>query len=191
MGQFNAGKIGEEKLKEYERKTCPTCGSCSGMYTANSMNCLTEALGMGLRGNGTIPAVYSGRIELAKRAGMAVMELVKRDIRPRDIMTEAALADLPGVELPHRLGDRGEAGPSAVDAPRQHGPAADKNGWNIQPRRRHEEAGDVLVAVGDHHQGVEAVGQDHGLGGVGDEVPGDQGVFHPLVAHASSWRRRG
>ena len=86
-GQYTAGKITEEKLYEYECKTCPTCGSCSGMYTANSMNCLTEALGMGLRGNGTIPAVYSARIELAKHAGMAVMEMLKRDIRPRDIMT--------------------------------------------------------------------------------------------------------
>ena len=75
VGEFNAGKIDEAKLREYECKTCPTCGSCSGMYTANSMNCLTEALGMGLRGNGTIPAVYSARIELAKHAGMAVMEL--------------------------------------------------------------------------------------------------------------------
>lgn len=87
VGQFNAGKIDEEKLYEFECKTCPTCGSCSGMYTANSMNCLTEVLGMGLRGNGTIPAVYSARIELAKHAGMAVMDMLKRDIRPRDIMT--------------------------------------------------------------------------------------------------------
>ena len=76
VGQYNAGKITEEKLHEYECKTCPSCGSCSGMYTANSMNCLTEAIGMGLRGNGTIPAVYSSRIELAKHAGMKVMELV-------------------------------------------------------------------------------------------------------------------
>ena len=81
----------EEQLTEFERKVCPTCGSCSGMYTANSMNCLTEVLGMGLKGNGTIPAVYSARIELAKHAGMQVMELVKKNIRPRDIMTEAAL----------------------------------------------------------------------------------------------------
>ena len=87
VGQFNAGKITEEELKEYECKTCPSCGSCSGMYTANSMNCLTEALGMGLKGNGTIPAPYSSRIELAKHAGMAVMELLKKNIRPRDIMT--------------------------------------------------------------------------------------------------------
>ena len=87
VGQFNAGKIDEEKLYEFECKTCPTCGSCSGMYTANSMNCLTEVLGMGLRGNGTIPAVYSARIELANHAGMAVMDMLKRDIRPRDIMT--------------------------------------------------------------------------------------------------------
>ena len=91
VGAYNAGKLSDEKLKEYECKTCPTCGSCSGMYTANSMNCLTEALGMGLRGNGTIPAVYSARIELAKHAGMAVMELVRKNIRPRDIMTKEAL----------------------------------------------------------------------------------------------------
>ena len=90
VGQFNAGKIDEEKRTAYECKGCPPCGSCSGMYTANSMNCLTEALGMGLRGNGTIPAVYSARIELAKHAGMAVMEMLRRDIKPRDIMTEAA-----------------------------------------------------------------------------------------------------
>lgn len=88
VGAFSAGKIGEDKLTEYENKTCPTCGSCSGMYTANSMNCLTEVLGMGLRGNGTIPAVYSRRIELAKHAGMQIMELVRNNIRPLDIMTE-------------------------------------------------------------------------------------------------------
>ncbi|MBQ2736090.1 MAG: dihydroxy-acid dehydratase, partial [Clostridia bacterium] len=81
----------EAKLCEYENKACPTCGSCSGMYTANSMNCLTEVLGMGLRGNGTIPAVYSARIELAKHAGMQVMDLVRKNIRPKDIMTEAAI----------------------------------------------------------------------------------------------------
>lgn len=99
VGQFNAGKITEEKLREYECKTCPTCGSCSGMYTANSMNCLTEALGMGLRGNGTIPAVYSARIELAKHAGMAVMELIKKDIRPRDIMTQEAFYNALTVDM--------------------------------------------------------------------------------------------
>ena len=88
VGQFNAGKITAEKLKEFEEKACPTCGSCSGMYTANSMNCLTEVLGMGLKGNGTIPAVYSERIRLAKHAGMQIMELVKKDIKPRDIMTK-------------------------------------------------------------------------------------------------------
>ena len=99
VGEFNAGSITLEKLAEYERKTCPTCGSCSGMYTANSMNCLTEALGMGLRGNGTIPAVYSARIELAKRAGMAVMELVKKNIRPRDIMTEKAFMNALTVDM--------------------------------------------------------------------------------------------
>ena len=91
VGAYTAGKINEEQLAEYERKVCPSCGSCSGMYTANSMNCLTEVLGMGLRGNGTIPAVYSARIELAKHAGMQVMELIKKDIRPCDIMTAAAL----------------------------------------------------------------------------------------------------
>ncbi len=91
VGAYKAGKIDEEKLEEFECKTCPTCGSCSGMYTANSMNCLTEVLGMGLRGNGTVPAVYSARIELAKHAGMQVMELVEKDIKPRDIMTEAAI----------------------------------------------------------------------------------------------------
>lgn len=90
VGEFNAGKISEEKLSEYEVKTCPTCGSCSGMYTANSMNCLTEVLGMALKGNGTIPAVYSQRIELAKHTGMQIMELIKNDIKPRDIMTEKA-----------------------------------------------------------------------------------------------------
>ncbi|MBE7080053.1 MAG: dihydroxy-acid dehydratase [Clostridiales bacterium] len=91
VGAYTAGKINEEQLTEFERKVCPTCGSCSGMYTANSMNCLTEVLGMGLKGNGTIPAVYSARIELAKHAGMQVMDLVKKNIRPRDIMTAAAI----------------------------------------------------------------------------------------------------
>ncbi len=91
VGAYKAGKIDEAKLCEFEQKTCPTCGSCSGMYTANSMNCLTEVLGMGLCGNGTIPAVYSARIELAKHAGMKVMELIEKNIRPRDIMTEAAI----------------------------------------------------------------------------------------------------
>ena len=99
VGAYNAGKIDDEKLYEYECKTCPTCGSCSGMYTANSMNCLTEALGMGLKGNGTIPAVYSARIELAKKAGMAVMELVRKDIRPRDIMTKEALMNALTVDM--------------------------------------------------------------------------------------------
>ena len=91
VGAYTAGKIDECELCEFEQKVCPTCGSCSGMYTANSMNCLTEVLGMGLAGNGTIPAVYSSRIELAKHAGMQVMELVKKNIKPRDIMTAAAI----------------------------------------------------------------------------------------------------
>ncbi|TGE33128.1 dihydroxy-acid dehydratase [Desulfosporosinus sp. Sb-LF] len=90
VSEFQAGKITQEKLLEFENKACPTCGSCSGMYTANSMNCLTEVLGMGLQGNGTIPAVYSERIQLAKHAGMQIMDLLKRNIRPRDIMTEDA-----------------------------------------------------------------------------------------------------
>lgn len=90
VGAVAADKMSMEELCEFEEKVCPTCGSCSGMYTANSMNCLTEALGMGLRGNGTIPAVYSERIRLAKHAGMQIMELVNKNIRPRDIMTEAA-----------------------------------------------------------------------------------------------------
>lgn len=90
VGSYAAGTMTEEEVTEFEEKVCPTCGSCSGMYTANSMNCLTEVIGMGLPGNGTIPAVYSERIKLAKHAGMAVMELLKKDIRPRDIMTKAA-----------------------------------------------------------------------------------------------------
>ena len=99
VGAHAAGKISDEELKEYEEKTCPTCGSCSGMYTANSMNCLTEALGMGLRGNGTIPAVYSERIRLAKHAGMKVMELLEKDIKPRDIMTEKAFLNAMTVDM--------------------------------------------------------------------------------------------
>ena len=90
VGSYAAGKITEDELTEFENKTCPTCGSCSGMYTANSMNCLTEVLGMGLKGNGTIPAVYSERLILAKKAGMAVMDLYRKNIRPRDIMTAEA-----------------------------------------------------------------------------------------------------
>ena len=91
VGAYTAGKIDDAGLTEFEKKVCPTCGSCSGMYTANSMNCLTEVLGMGLQGNGTIPAVYSARIELAKHAGMQIMDLVKKNIRPKDIMTAAAI----------------------------------------------------------------------------------------------------
>ena len=90
VGSYAAGTMSEEDVREFEEKACPTCGSCSGMYTANSMNCLTEVLGMGLRGNGTIPAVYSERIKLAKHAGMQVMEMYRRNIRPRDIMTKEA-----------------------------------------------------------------------------------------------------
>ena len=99
VGQYNAGKISLDTLEEYEKKTCPTCGSCSGMYTANSMNCLTEVLGMGLKGNGTIPAVYSERIELAKHVGMQIMELVRKDIKPRDIMTEKAFQNALTVDM--------------------------------------------------------------------------------------------
>ena len=99
VGAYAAGKLDEEGLTEYENKTCPTCGSCSGMYTANSMNCLTEVLGMGLKGNGTIPAVYSERIRLAKHAGMQVMEMYRKNIRPRDIMTKEALLNALTVDM--------------------------------------------------------------------------------------------
>ncbi len=99
VGKFNAGNMSAEELDEFECKACPTCGSCSGMYTANSMNCLTEVLGMGLKGNGTIPAVYSARIQLAKHAGMQVMELLKNNIRPRDIMTEKAFMNALTVDM--------------------------------------------------------------------------------------------
>jgi len=99
VGAYNAGKITLEEVEEYENKACPTCGSCSGMYTANSMNCLTEVLGMGLKGNGTIPAVYSERIRLAKHAGMQIMELIKNNIKPRDIMTEDAFLNALAVDM--------------------------------------------------------------------------------------------
>ncbi|MGN0552111.1 MAG: dihydroxy-acid dehydratase [Oscillospiraceae bacterium] len=99
VGAYTAGKITEDEFEEYENKACPTCGSCSGMYTANSMNCLTEALGMGLKGNGTIPAVYSERIRLAKKAGMQVMELYRKNIRPLDIMTEKAFINAVTVDM--------------------------------------------------------------------------------------------
>ena len=99
VGSYAAGTMTEEEVKEYEEKVCPTCGSCSGMYTANSMNCLTEALGMGLGGNGTIPAVYSERIKLAKHAGMAVMDMYNKNIRPRDIMTKEAILNALTVDM--------------------------------------------------------------------------------------------
>lgn len=99
VGAYAAGKMTEEEVTEYENKVCPTCGSCSGMYTANSMNCLTEAIGMGLQGNGTIPAVYSERLKLAKHAGMKVMELLEKNIRPRDIMTEKAFHNALTVDM--------------------------------------------------------------------------------------------
>ena len=99
VGSYAAGTMTEDDVREYEEKVCPTCGSCSGMYTANSMNCLTEVLGMGLKGNGTIPAVYSERLRLAKRAGMQVMELLKQDIRPRDIMTKEAFLNALTVDM--------------------------------------------------------------------------------------------
>ncbi|ARP50379.1 MULTISPECIES: dihydroxy-acid dehydratase [Caproicibacterium] len=99
VGEYAAGRISKEVLDEYEANTCPTCGSCSGMYTANSMNCLTEALGMGLQGNGTIPAVYSARLQLAKHAGMQIMELLKQNIRSRDIMTMDAFENALTVDM--------------------------------------------------------------------------------------------
>ena len=114
VGSVAAGTMTMDELAEFEEKVCPTCGSCSGMYTANSMNCLTEAIGMGLRGNGTIPAVYSERIRLAKHAGMKIMELVEKNIRPRDIMTPEAfqnalsdaLGDACNMELVQSIHDR-------------------------------------------------------------------------------------
>jgi len=99
VGAYDAGKMSIEEVREYENHVCPSCGSCSGMYTANSMNCLTEAIGMGLKGNGTIPAVYSDRIKLAKHAGMQIMELLKRNIRPRDIMTQEAFENALTVDM--------------------------------------------------------------------------------------------
>ena len=99
VGEFAAGKINEDDVREYEENVCPTCGSCSGMYTANSMNCLTEVLGMGLPGNGTIPAVYSERLRLAKRAGYAVMDMLKKNIRPRDIITKDAILNALTVDM--------------------------------------------------------------------------------------------
>lgn len=99
VGSYSAGSMTEEDINEFECKACPTCGSCSGMYTANSMNCLTEALGMGLPGNGTIPAVYSERLKLAKHAGMAVMEMYKKNIRPRDIITKDAIMNALTVDM--------------------------------------------------------------------------------------------
>ena len=99
VGEYEAGKINMEELKLYEENVCPTCGSCSGMYTANSMNCLTEVIGMGLPGNGTIPAVYSARIRLAKMAGYAIMEMIEKNIRPRNIMTEAAFRNALTVDM--------------------------------------------------------------------------------------------
>lgn len=99
VGAYSAGTMTDEDVREFEEKTCPTCGSCSGMYTANSMNCLTEAIGMGLPGNGTIPAVYSDRIKLAKHAGMAVMHMLKQNICPRDIMTKEAVLNALTVDM--------------------------------------------------------------------------------------------
>ena len=99
VGSVTAGTMTMDELNEFEEKACPTCGSCSGMYTANSMNCLTEAIGMGLKGNGTIPAVYSERIRLAKHAGMKIMELLEKDIKPRDIMTEKAFMNALTVDM--------------------------------------------------------------------------------------------
>ena len=99
VGAYDAGKITLEELTEFEENVCPTCGSCSGMYTANSMNCLTEAIGMGLKGNGTIPAVYSARIRLAKQAGNKIMELVEKNIRPRDILTKEAFENAMTVDM--------------------------------------------------------------------------------------------
>ena len=99
VGAYHAGTLDEEGVREYTENACPTCGSCSGMYTANSMNCLTEAIGMSLRGNGTIPAVHSARLRLAKHTGMKIMELIEKDIKPRDIMTQAAFRNAETVDM--------------------------------------------------------------------------------------------
>ncbi|MBQ5534726.1 MAG: dihydroxy-acid dehydratase, partial [Lachnospiraceae bacterium] len=99
VGAKKAGTIDEEELRYFDEHTCPTCGSCSGMYTANSMNCLTEAIGMGLRGNGTVPAVYSERLRIAKMAGYAVMDMLKKNIRPRDILTKEAFMNALTVDM--------------------------------------------------------------------------------------------
>ena len=99
VGAYHAGKLDEDGVEDYTKNACPTCGSCSGMYTANSMNCLTEAIGMALRGNGTIPAVYSARLRLAKHTGMKIMELIEKNIRPRDIMTAAAFHNAETVDM--------------------------------------------------------------------------------------------
>ena len=99
VGAYHAGKLDEEGVREYTENACPTCGSCSGMYTANSMNCLTEAIGMSLRGNGTIPAVHSARLRLAKHTGMKIMELIEKDIKPRDIMTQSAFRNAETVDM--------------------------------------------------------------------------------------------
>ena len=99
VGAYEAGKMSADKVEEYVEKVCPTCGSCSGMYTANSMNCMTEVLGLGLQGNGTIPAVYSARIQLAKHAGMKVMEMYEKNIRPSDIMTKEAFENCLTVDM--------------------------------------------------------------------------------------------
>ena len=97
--KIHAGRLDEKGVAEYTENACPTCGSCSGMYTANSMNCLTEAIGMALRGNGTVPAVYSARLRLAKHTGMKIMELVEKNIRPRDIMTKAAFHNAETIDM--------------------------------------------------------------------------------------------
>ena len=99
ISRFKVGEINENELKVCEENCCPTCGSCSGMFTANSMNCLTEVLGMGLKGNGSIPAVFSERLRLAKKVGMQIMELVKDDIKPRDIMTNEAFINALTVDM--------------------------------------------------------------------------------------------
>ena len=99
VGAYHAGTLDESGVEEYEENACPTCGSCSGMYTANSMNCLTEAIGMALSGNGTVPAVYSARLRLAKHTGMKIMELIEKNIRPRDIMTAAAFHNAETVDM--------------------------------------------------------------------------------------------
>ena len=162
VGAHHAGKLDEEPgWPDYTENACPTCGSCSGMYTANSMNCLTEAIGMALRGNGTIPAVYSARLRLAKQTGMKIMELVAKNVRPRDIMTEAAFHNAETVDMAlgcstntmlHLPAIAHEAGGNGSHGQRHQ--RQDPNLCHLAP------AGDTYIE--DHGPGRRRLGRDEG-----------------------------